>query len=77
LASESERLIAEVANDMSRPTSRCSVSLRQNGVGTGFTRADAILPKGHANLFNLRWAYKVLLRQTNAPHEVLKARVTA
>src|SRR6266508_1712003 len=24
-----------------------SVSLRQNGVGTGFTSADAILPKGH------------------------------
>ena len=25
------------------------VSLRQNGVGTGFVRADAILPKGHTN----------------------------
>jgi len=23
------------------------VPLRQNGVGTGFTSADAILPKGH------------------------------
>ena len=28
------------------PISRL-VSLRQNGVGTGFTSADAILPKGH------------------------------
>src|SRR5215510_13777065 len=26
---------------------QCFVSLRQNGVGTGFIRADAILPKGH------------------------------
>jgi hypothetical protein len=28
-------------------TMRYVVSLRQNGVGTGFTSADAILPKGH------------------------------
>jgi hypothetical protein len=26
---------------------RKNVSLRQNGVGTGFVMADAILPKGH------------------------------
>ena len=26
------------------------VSLRQNGVGTGFTSADAILPRGHKNV---------------------------
>src|SRR5262249_38147071 len=27
-----------------------TVSLRQNGVGTGFVRADATLPKGHGAL---------------------------
>jgi|SRR5215813_12679038 len=29
---------------------KTTVSLRQNGVGTGFTSADAILPKGHASV---------------------------
>jgi len=31
------------------------VSFRQNGVGTGFTRGDAILPKGHVESSILIW----------------------
>jgi len=34
----------------------CTVSLRQNGVGTGFTTGDAILTKGH----NV-WAFQYYL----------------
>src|SRR5215510_14186161 len=33
---------------MLRSKDRFTVSLRQNGVGTGFIGANAILPKGHA-----------------------------
>src|SRR5262245_16704016 len=39
----SQALYCHLASGICQPR----VSLRQNGVGTGFTRADAILPKGH------------------------------
>ena len=44
------------------------VSLRQNGVGTGFVMADAILPKGHERV--LHWpADPVLLYATSAAEQ--------
>src|SRR5215813_13713494 len=53
-----EEISLDVEKEEIEKPERMKVSLRQNGVGTGFVMADAILPKGHERLTNSTNAHR-------------------